>query len=268
MLNKYFSSVFNTTSDGDNIDTCDINANETNNALVDIQDATTESSKNNNDNRNGSVSNTNNNENTQVLNRQNCIQENVLTSEHTLKNYEITTEDVLSALNKMKTNKSPGPDDIYPKIVKETKNEILGELISLFNKSISQGSVLADWKRANVTPIFKKGTRNISVNHRPISLTFVVGKMLESIIRDKIVSYLELHSLMRDSQHCFRHKRSCLSNFLTFYNDLFTVHDISRSLDIVYIDFQKAFDKVPHNKLMFNVEQLGIVGKVHNWIEN
>ncbi len=54
----------------------------------------------------------------------------------------------------------------------------------------------------------------------------------------------------------------------TFYNDLFSVHDITRSLDIVYLDFQKAFDKVPHNKLMFKVKHLGIAGNVHNWIEN
>ncbi len=92
--------------------------------------------------------------------------------------------------------------------------------------------------------------------------------MLESIIKDKIVSYLERHSLIRDSLHGFRHKISCLSNLLTFYNDLFTVHDLSRSLDIVYFDFQKAFDKVTHNKLMFKVKQLEIVGKVHNWIRN
>ncbi len=93
-------------------------------------------------------------------------------------------------------------------------------------------------------------------------MTSVVGKMLENMTRDKIVSYLERHSLIRDSQHGFRHKRSCLSDLLTFHNDLFNVHDISRSIDIVYLDFQKAFDKVSHNKLMFKVRQLGIVGNL------
>ncbi len=92
--------------------------------------------------------------------------------------------------------------------------------------------------------------------------------MLESIIRDTIVSYLERYSLISDSQHGFRHKRSCLSNLLTFYNDLLHAQDNTKSLDIVYLDFQKVFDKAPHNKLMFKVKQLGINGKVHNWIEN
>ncbi len=61
---------------------------------------------------------------------------------------------------------------------------------------------------------------------------------------------------------------SCLSCLLTLYNDLFTVHDISTSLDVVYLDFQKAFDKVPHDKLMFKVKQHAIAGNVYNWIDN
>ncbi len=92
--------------------------------------------------------------------------------------------------------------------------------------------------------------------------------MLESIIRNKIVSYLKRNSLIRDPQQGFRYKRSCLTNMLTFYNDFFNIHDISRYLDILYLDFQWAFDKVPHNKLVFKVKQLGIAGNVHNWIEN
>ena len=119
--------------------------------------------------------------------------------EHTIHNFEITPEEVLKALNNMKTNKSSGPDNIHPTLLKETKSEIVDTLTSLFNISLCQGLVLADWKTANVTPIFKKGDRSIPGNYRPISLTSVVGKMLESIIRDKIVSYLEQHTLIRDS---------------------------------------------------------------------
>ncbi len=92
--------------------------------------------------------------------------------------------------------------------------------------------------------------------------------MLESIIRDNIVRYLVRHSLNRDSQHGFRYKISCLSNLLTFYNDLISVYDVTRSLDVVYLDFQKAFDKIPHTKLMFKVKQLRTASDVQNWIEN
>ncbi len=103
-------------------------------------------------------------------------------SEQTLHNLEITTE-VLKALNDMKTNKSPGPDNIYPRVLKETKSEIADALKTVFNLFLCQGSVPADWKAANVTPISKKGDRNTPGNYRPVNLTSVVGKMLENIIR-------------------------------------------------------------------------------------
>ncbi len=128
-------------------------------------------------------------------------------------------QNVLNTLNDKKSNKSPGPDNICPIILKETKDEIAGALASLFNMSLRQGLVPADWKTAKATPILKKGDRNIPGNYRPIGLTSVVGKMLESIIRDKVIRYLESYSLIRDSQDGFRYKRSCLSN-LTFYNVL------------------------------------------------
>ncbi len=132
--------------------------------------------------------------------------------------------------------------------MKETKYEIVDALKTIFNFSLRQGCVLVDWDTANVTPLFKKGDRITPGNYRPISLTSVVGKMLESIISDKIVRHPERNSLIKDSQHGFRNKRSCLSNLLTFYNNLFLVHDITRSINAVYLDFQKAFDKSPDNK--------------------
>ena len=74
--------------------------------------------------------------------------------EQTLHNLEITAEEVLRAIDDMKTNKSPGPDNIYPKVLKETKNEIANTLKTIFNLSLHQGTVHADWKSGNVTPIF------------------------------------------------------------------------------------------------------------------
>ncbi len=76
--------------------------------------------------------------------------------EQTLHRLEITTEEVLKALNEMKTNESPGPDNLYPRVLKETKSEIGDALKTVLNLSLRQGSVPAHWKAANVTPIFKK----------------------------------------------------------------------------------------------------------------
>ncbi len=95
---------------------------------------------------------------------------------YTLPDLDINTKDVLKAINGLKTNTSPGPDNIYLKILKETKSEIVDALTSLFKLSIRCGIVPADWKAANITPIIKKKEdKNTSGNYRPISLTSVVA---------------------------------------------------------------------------------------------
>ncbi len=139
MLNKYFSSVFNTTSGADTSNTTGNNTNYvTSNASVDRQDATTQHSNN------SSVSASNNTQYPHVPDQQICVHDNVISLEHTLQNFEVTTEDVLNTLNDMKPNKSPGPDSIFPVILIETKDEIAGALASLFNMSLRQGLVPAD----------------------------------------------------------------------------------------------------------------------------
>ena len=176
--------------------------------------------------------------------------------------------DILRALNKLKTNKSPGPDKISPRILKEVKTVICKPLCMIFNKSLTSGKVPSEWKLANVTPIHKKGDKSIPGNYRPISLTSVVGKLMETIIRDKVVYHLEENKLIHDSQHGFRNKRSCLTNLLDFFNDVYNMYDDTGSVDVIYLDFQKAFDKVPHNRLLDKVRAHGVSGNIHRWLQD
>ena len=125
-----------------------------------------------------------------------------------------------------------------------------------------------DWKLQNITPLFKKGSKDKPGNHRPVSLTSVPGKMLESIIAEDITQHLESNNLISDSQHGFRRGRSCLTNLLEFFHDMFNLYDKSRAIDILYLDFQKAFDKVPHKRLMAKVRGYGIIDEVGDWIED
>ena len=115
---------------------------------------------------------------------------------------------------------------------------------------------------------FKKGSKDDPGNYRPISLTSVPGKMLEYIIADDMMSHLEHNKLILDSQHGFRSGRSCLTNLVDFFHDMFSIYDKSRAVDILYLDFRKAFDKVPHKRLMAKVRSLGIIDKVGDWIED
>ena len=111
----------------------------------------------------------------------------------------------------------------------------------LLRKSLDEGVVPDDWKIANVSPIFKKGDKRKVSNYRPVSLTSQVLKVIETILRDAIVSHLEASNLIRDSQHGFRKGRSCLTNLLVFLDKLTTIVNEGHSAD-----FAKAFDKVPH----------------------
>jgi len=98
----------------------------------------------------------------------------------------------------------------------EIKNEIVHPLFMLFRKSLDMTCIPEDWKCVNVTPIYKKGHRNLAENYRPVSLTRQICKMFESILRDALVHHLERKCLIKDSKHGFRKGRSCSTNLLTF----------------------------------------------------
>ena len=102
----------------------------------------------------------------------------------------VTPEIVASKINNMKENKSPGVDGISPKILKETVEQISTPLVHVFNMSLQEGIVPLEWKEANIIPLLKKGSRNKSVNYRPVSLTTVICKLLERIIRDHMMDFL------------------------------------------------------------------------------
>ena len=185
------------------------------------------------------------------------------------------------------SNKSAGPDGFYPRVIKETEEETAPHFCNIFRTSLEQRKAVRDWKLQNISPLFKKGSKDdpgnyrpISLtsfkkgskddpgNYRPISLTSVPGKMLESIIADDMMSHLEHNKLILDIQHGFRSGRSCLTNLMDFFHDMFSIYDKSRAVDILYLDFRKAFDKVPHKRLMAKVRSLGIIDKVGDWIED
>jgi hypothetical protein len=169
-------------------------------------------------------------------------------------------------LGGLRADKSTGADDLSPRLLKEIQKEIIQPVLYIWSKSIQDGNVPQDWKIANVCPIFKKGSRNEPGNYRPVSLTSQIGKLFESIIRDAIVSHLESNGLIFDSQHGFRRGRSCLSNVLTFLDKATRLIDEGEACDAIYLDFAKAFDTVPIERLLMKVENHGITGKLLKWI--
>ena len=108
----------------------------------------------------------------------------------------------------------------------------------IFNRSLDDGIVPQGWKMANVTPVFKKGSRHDPDNYRPVSLTSHVGKLSESLIRDEMVSHLKNNELINKSQHRFMGKRSCLTNVLEFLEYITIQIDEGNPVDVIYLDFQ------------------------------
>ena len=140
----------------------------------------------------------------------------------------VTPEVVASKINNMKENKSPGVDGLSPKILKETVEQISKPLAHVFNMSLQEGIVPVEWKEANIIPLFKKGSRNKSVNYRPVSLTSVICKLLETIMRDHMMDFLVKHKLINTSQHGFLKARSCLTNLLCFFEETTWYFEICR----------------------------------------
>ena len=129
----------------------------------------------------------------------------------------VTHEMIAKKIKKMKVNKSPGVHGIPPKLLLEIVEQISTPPAIFFNFSLDEGIVPSEWKVANITPLFKKGSRNKADNYRPVSLASVVCKLLETLIRDHIVEFLVKHKLINASQHGFLKARSCLTNLLCFF---------------------------------------------------
>ena len=127
---------------------------------------------------------------------------------------EINEEIVIKKLSKLKIGKSPGPDNIHPRVLKELKNVIVTPLTLIFKKSLETGTLPEDWKVAHISAIFKKGNKHVAGNYRPVSLTSIVCKLLESIIRDSLVAYMKKNKFFTERQFGFIGGRSTVLQLL------------------------------------------------------
>ena len=180
----------------------------------------------------------------------------------------ITQFEVKKKIRKLRTAAASGPDEIGPRVLQELINEVAGPLTAIFRASIATGDVPDDWRRANVTPIHKKGSKSDPANYRPVSLTSVSCKVLESILKDRIMDHLENNNLLSATQHGFRGGKSCATNLIEFLNEITAAVDKGEPVDVVFLDFAKAFDKVPKKRLAEKMRAHGIGGNIWQWICN
>ena len=183
-------------------------------------------------------------------------------------NVFFTPEDVLKLLLALNPNKAMGPDEVHPRVLKETASIIYFPLYCILRQSLDQGRLPDVWKLAHVTPIFKKGDKLVTGNYRPVSLTSQVCKICEKLVREGIVQHVNSNDLFRDEQHGFRKGRSCLTNLLVTLEEWTKLYDEGLPIDVLFLDFKKAFDSVPFGRLLYKLHRCGIVGNLHCWLED
>ena len=157
---------------------------------------------------------------------------------------------------------------MHPRVLREVTEWISKMLTDIFISSLESGQVPEDWRVANVTPLLKKGSSEELGNYRPVSLTSVVGKVFETLIKDQLRNHLNRYKLIKGSQHRFTKGSSCLTNLLEFYEAVSDWVDEGKAVDMAYLDFKKAFDEVPHRRLLAKVRACGVAGQVTKWIAN
>ena len=183
-----------------------------------------------------------------------------------MRDITITVEGIEKLLMNVKPKKAAGPDNIPSRLLQLIAIELAPALTKLFQLSLDYGEIPNEWKHAFVQPIHKKGNKSEAQNYRPISLTCICCKLLEHIIRTSITEHLENNNILSDTQHGFRKQRSCETQLITITHDLSSELDRGGQTDIIFLDFAKAFDKVPHKSLLHKLHTVGIRNKTLTWI--
>ena len=174
---------------------------------------------------------------------------------------------ILKALTDLKVDKSPGPDYLHPRVLKEIQSYIVEPLKIIFDLSIKTGRLPHDWQAAVVSPIYKKGDKSDPANYRPISLTSIVCKIIERFIRDHIMDHFLKNNLFTKQQYGFIKGRSTVLQLLSVLDYWTEKLEKGGQVDVVYTDFEKAFDKVPHKRLLSKLHSYGITKDIVAWVK-
>ena len=180
---------------------------------------------------------------------------------------QIEASAVYKKLKNLNVAKSPGPDKLHPRVWYELGGVVSSYLADVYNRSLSEGKLPYDWKCGEVVGLYKKGSRMDVRNYRPVSLTCIACKVMESLIKDHLMNYFNRNNLFSSRQFGFLKKRSTILQLLRFMDELTESVDKGEEYHIIYTDVEKAFDRVPHKKLLHKLKMYRVEGDILNWIE-
>lgn len=185
-----------------------------------------------------------------------------------LETITISVNEVWNVLKTLPSKTSTDGDGLCYKILKEGGVILATCLYHLFCLSLNVSQIPSAWKIAVVTPIHKKGPKNSVENYRPISVTSCCSRILERIIRHKVMEFINSNELLSDSQHGFRKGRSTDTLMINFYDYVTERIDSNMIIDAIFFDFAKAFDTIPHDLLINRLYTHGISGSLLKWIKH
>ncbi|GAB0209611.1 mitochondrial enolase superfamily member 1 [Grus japonensis] len=174
---------------------------------------------------------------------------------------------VSDLLHHLDTHKAMGPNEIHSRGLRELVEVLTKPLSIIYQQSWLTEEVPVDWRLANVMPIYKKGWKEDPGNYRPVSLTLVPGKVMEQIILSVLTRQVQDNQGISPSQHRFMKGRSCLTNQISFYDKVTHLVDEGKAVDVVYLDFSKAFDTVSHSILLEKLAAHGLDGCTLHWVK-
>ena len=185
-----------------------------------------------------------------------------------LDNIVLQQQEVLDLLKNLKTGKSPGPDSVTTKLLKEAGIGIVPSLTKLFNLSLSKGVFPQCWKQANVLPLHKKDDKSTITNYRPVSLLSCTSKIFEKAVFKHIYNYLRDNRLISIRQSGFIPGDSTICQLIHLYHMFADALDKKQDIRVVFCDISKAFDRVWHRGLLSKLHKNGISGNLLTWFEN
>ena len=179
----------------------------------------------------------------------------------------ISQLDVLEALQCLTPDKSSELDGIGPKLLKNCALALYIPVHHLFSISLASHTIPSEWKIHSITPIHKSGDKSLVSNYRPISLLCIISKVLERIIYKHLSKFVLEHNLISISQYGFRKYHSITQQLLLYLDRVHKSLNVNAQCDVIYLDFRKAFDSVPHNELLLKFWNVGITGNTWHWIK-
>ena len=197
-----------------------------------------------------------------ILKNNSSLPDQIDTSPYSFSTINLNKDNLISLIRSLNTYKSHGHDGISTRMIKMCDLSIVKPLMIIFKNCINDGIFPSCWKKANITPIHKKGDKCIVSNYRPISVLPICGKLFEKLIYSELYNYLSSNNILNTNQSGFRSGDSCTNQLTVITHEIFKAFDSNPTLEVrgVFLDISKAFDKVWHESLIWKLKSNDIQG--------